>query len=174
MKRLAVRLGLALLGMVLTLTWWTIHPGNSHIQSSSHIPDKVWSGGNTLEIEVDSSTAATMRVSFSQHDKPAGEQQTMETYEKIPAGAHSWTISVPARVGGYIEIEADKPSVGDKLSMKVKSNGKLADEQSEKLEQALQSGYVFALQVHFDDYAKAGAESEESATESSEASREDR
>jgi hypothetical protein len=167
MKTLAIRAGLAVLGVAITLTWWTIHPGHSHTQSSSHIPDKVWSGGPTLEIEVKSTTAATMRVSFSQHDKPIGEQQTLETYEKIPAGTRSWTISVPARVGGYIEIEAEKPNPGDSLAMKVKSNGKLVDEETEKLEQPLQSGYVFALQVHYDDYSNAGSEKEESDSGSS-------
>ena len=166
MKTLAIRAGLAVLGVAITLAWWTIHPGDSHTQSSSHIPDKVWAGGNDLEIEVESSVAATMRVSFSQHDKPAGEQQTLETYEKIPAGARSWTISVPARVGGYIEIEAEKPNSGDKLAMKVKSNGKIVDEQAEKLEGPLQAGTAFFLQVHFDDYSKADAEREESGAES--------
>jgi len=84
-----------------------------------------------------------MRVSFSQHDKPAGEQQTVETYEKIAAGTRSWTIDVPVHVGGYIEIGADKPSPGDRLAMKVKSNGRLVNEQTETLDQPLQSGYVF-------------------------------
>src|SRR6266481_631930 len=143
MTKLAIRAGLAVLGMAITLTWWSMHPGDSHSQSSSRIPDKVWSGGHTLEIEVESTSAATMRVSFSQHDKPAGEQQTLETYEKIAAGARSWTIDVPAHVGGYIEIGADKPSPGDRLAMKVKSNGKLVNEQTEKLDQPLQSGYAF-------------------------------
>jgi hypothetical protein len=167
MKTLAIRAGLAVLGVAITLAWWTIHPGDSHTQSSSHIPDKVWAGGNELEIEVESSVAATMRVSFSQHDKPAGEQQTLETYEKIPAGTRAWTISVPSRVGGYIEIEAEKPAVGDKLAMKVKSNGRLVDQQTEKLEQALQSGTAFFLQVHFEDYSKADSEREDSGGESS-------
>ncbi len=162
MKKLAIREDLAVLGMAITLTWWTMHRGDSHTQSSSRIPDQVWSGGHTIEIEVESTSAATMRVSFSQHDKPAGQQQTLETYEKIAAGARSY---VPAHVG-YIEIGADKPSPGDKLAMKVKSNGKLVTEQTEKLDQPLQSGYAFFLQVHYDDYSKAGSEREESDAES--------
>jgi hypothetical protein len=156
--------------MAITLTWWTIHRGDSHSQSFSRIPDKVWSGGHTLEIEVESTSTATMRVSFSQHDKPAGEQQTLETYEKIAAGTRSWTIDVRAHVGGYIEIEAEKPNPGDRLAMKVKSNGKLVDEQTEKLDQPLQSGYAFFLQVHYHNYSKAGSEKEVSDGGSSSAS----
>ena len=112
------------------------------------------------------SARPTADVSFSQHDNPAGEQQTVETYEKIAAGTRSWTIDVPAHVGGYIEIGADKPSPGDRLAMKVKSNGRLVNEQTETLDQPLQSGYVFFLQVHYDDYSKAGSEREESDAES--------
>jgi len=32
------------------------------------------------------------------------------------------------------------------------------DEQTEKLDQPLQSGFAFFLQVHFDDYSNAGSE----------------
>ena len=161
MKRLAIRAGLAVLGMVITLTWWTVRRDDSHTQSSSRVPEKVWSGGHTLEIEVESTSEATMRVSFSQRDKPAGEQQTLETYEKMAAGTRSWTIDVPAHVGGYIEIQAEKPNPGDRLAMKVKSDGKFVNEQTEKLEQPLQAGYAFFLQVHYDDYSNANAEKEE-------------
>jgi hypothetical protein len=161
MKRLAIRAGLAVLGMVITLAWWTYRHEDSHTQSASHIPAKVWSGGNTLEVEVDSTTAATMRISFSQHDKPAGEQQTMEAYEKIPAGLHSWTVDVPAQVGGYIELQADAPTSGDKLTMKIKSNGHLVNEQADQLNGPLQSGTAFFVQAFFDDYSNANAESGE-------------
>jgi hypothetical protein len=161
MKRLAIRAGLAILGMVITLAWWTFHPGDSHTQSLSQIPAKVWSGGSTLEVEVDSTTAATMRISFSRHDQPAGEQQTLETYEKIPAGPHSWTIDVPARVGGYIELGADAPNSGDKLTMKIKSNGHVVNEQSEQLNGVLQPGTAFFVQAFYDDYSNAKAETEE-------------
>jgi hypothetical protein len=167
-KKLAIRGGLALLGMGATLAWWTLHPGDSNTKSADHIPAKVWAGGNTLDIEVDSSSAATMRVSFTDHEKPAGSQPTLETWEKIPAGARSWSIDVPSGVGGYIEIEADKPNAGDKLTMRVKMNGHSVDEQSEKLEGALQPGTAFFVQDHFDDYSKAMEDVGESAGEKSE------
>lgn len=158
MKTLLVRLGLAVLGVALTLAWWTIHPGNSRTQSSDHIPSQVWNGGHHLEVDVESDGAATMRISFTRHDKPAGEQPSLETWEKIPAGSRSWSIDVPPQVGGYIEIEANAPNVGDHLSMRVRVNGKLIDEQMEKLDSPLPSGTVFALQDHFDDYSNAAAE----------------
>jgi hypothetical protein len=141
-----------------TLAWWTIHGGQSNTKSADRIPAKIWSGGSNLEIEVESSSAATMRVSFTDRDMPAGSQPTLETWEKIPAGTRSWSIDVPPGVGGYIEIEADHASVGDKLTMHVKSNGRTVDDQSEKLDSALQPGTAFFLQDHFEDYSKAKEE----------------
>jgi hypothetical protein len=81
-KRLAICGGLALLGVGATLAWWTIHAGESNTKSADRIPAKVWSGGSNLEIEVESSSATTMRVSFTDHDEPAGSQPTLETWEK--------------------------------------------------------------------------------------------
>jgi hypothetical protein len=68
---------------------------------------------------------------------------------KNPAGTRSWSIDVPPGVGGYFEIEADHPCVGDKLTMHVKANGHAVDDQSEKLEQALQPGTALFLQDHY-------------------------
>jgi hypothetical protein len=167
-KKLAIRGGLALLGIGAALAWWTIHAGESNTKSPDHIPAKVWSGGSNLEIAVESSSAATMRVSFTDHDMPAGSQPTLETWETIPPGSHSWSIDVSPGVGGYIEIEADHPSVGDKLTMHVKANGHAVDDQSEKLDSALQPGTAFFLQDHFQDYSKANEESGESESSKSE------
>lgn len=158
MKTLLVRIGLAVLGLALTLGWWTIHPGASHTQSSNHIPSKVWEGGHTLQVEVESTCAATMRIDFTQHDKPAGEQPSLESWEKIAPGGRSWSIAVPPHVGGYVEIEADSPKVGDRLSMRIRVDGKLIDEKMDKLDSPLPSGTVFAVQDHYDDYSNAGAE----------------
>lgn len=157
-KNLVVRAGLALLGTALTLTWWTIHKGDTNAQSSNRIPAKVLSGGHILEVEVESSCPATMRISFDDLSKSVGEQQILQSWEKIPVGSKSWTIDTPGGVGGYIEIQADSPTVGDKLMLRVKVNGVFIDEQTESLKQALQSGTAFFLQEHFDDYSQAKKE----------------
>jgi hypothetical protein len=62
MKTLLARLGLAVLGVALTLAWWTIHPGNSRTQSSDHIPSQVWNGGHHLEVDVESDGAAAHQL----------------------------------------------------------------------------------------------------------------
>ena len=162
MKRLLIRAGFSLLGMVLVLAWWTWGPKGkqqTHTEQSQ-IPAKVLGGGQTLEIDAESSSAATMSVSFEDLEKPSGERMLVDSHEKIPAGPHSWTIDVPAGVGGYIELEADHPNPGDTLTMRVHMNGDLVDEQSDKLDSPLQPNTAFFVQDHFDDYSKAAEQTE--------------
>ena len=161
MKSLLTRLGLAVLGVGLTLAWWTIHPGKSTTESSDRIPTVVGAGGHKLEIEAESDGAATMRISFSEHDKAIGEQKTLNSWEKFPSGSRSWAIDVPAHVGGYIEVGADHPNVGDRLSLRIRMDGKLIDEQMEKLDSPLQSGTAFFLQAYYEDYSNAAKEAAE-------------
>ena len=156
MNKLLVRGGLSLLGVAVMLGWWTWGPKEkqTHAEQSS-IPAKILDGGQSLEIDAETGTAATMRVSFDDLSRPIGHQAILNSYEKIPAGSRSWTIDVPAGVGGYIELEADDPKPGDRLTMRVHMNGNLVDEQSETLDQPLEPNTAFLLQDEFDDYSKA-------------------
>jgi hypothetical protein len=157
-KKLAIRIGLAVLGMVAVLTWWTIHPGPAHTETRSKIPASVWGGGPTkITVEVESSSAAHMDITFSDHSKPAGEQQSLETRETMAAGSgpRSWSVDVPDKVGGYLEFEADSPKPGDWLKWRVSFNGKVIKEEKEVLDKALEPNTAFFLQLFFDDYSKA-------------------
>jgi hypothetical protein len=157
MKKLLLKAGMAVLGVVVTLLWWTYHEKGSSAQSVSHIPSKVAAGGNQLEIVAEASTPSTMRVLFEDLSKPAGQQILIESWEKIPAGPHSWTVDVPAGIGGSIELNADHPHAGDTLSTRVKVNGKEIDQQTDKLERPLEPNTAFFVQFHYDDFSKASA-----------------
>ena len=157
-KKLAIRLGLGVLGTAAVLTWWTIHPGTSHTQTANKIPASVWGGGPTkITVEVESSCAAHMDITFSDHSKPAGEQRNLETRETMAAGAglRTWSVEVPDQVGGYLEFEADHPKAGDWLKWRVIFNGKVIREEREALEKDLEPNTAFFLQLYFDDYSKA-------------------
>ena len=162
MKRLMIRAGFSLLGTALVLGWWTWGPKGKQTSQAEqdHIPAKILDGGQSLEVDAETSTAATMRVSFDQLDRPIGHQAILNSYEKIPAGSRSWTIDVPAGVGGTIELEADHPNPGDTLTMRVHMNGNLVDEQSDKLDGPLEPNTAFFVQDDFDDYSKATEQSE--------------
>jgi len=144
------------------LAWWSYGPGSKGkpVTTENHIPSKVGTGGQMLEINAESTSAATMRVSFERLDKPPGEQMILDSLEKIPAGTKSWSIDVPSGVGGYIELDADHPNAGDTLTMRVHMNGKLVDEQTDKLDGPLEQGTAFFVQDHYDDYSKAAEQAE--------------
>jgi hypothetical protein len=142
----------SVLGVALVLAWWTLRDNVvSTGETADRIPALVWEGGaGKLTIETDASSAAQMRVSFSEE---GDDGRSLETWEDISPGRHSWTIDVPRGVGGYVELGAVEPRPGDRLSWKVSLNGSLLDQQSETLEAALEPGYAFFLQTYFDDYA---------------------
>jgi hypothetical protein len=141
------------LGVGVMLAWWTLRGDNVETETASQIPNRVWEGGaGTLSIEVDASTPSTMRASFGEHDE-GRSLRSMETWQEVAAGHHSFTIDVPAGVGGYIELGAVAPEPGDTLSWTLSAGGEVVDEQSETLEQPLEKGYAFFIQAYFDDYA---------------------
>lgn len=157
MKRLLLRLGLSVLGTVVTLLWWTYHDKGSSAQSMSHIPAKVADGGNQLVIEVEGSTASTMRIDFEDLSKPVGQQILLNAWEKVPAGPHTWTVDIPSGIGGYIEFEADHPNPGDTLTQRVKINGKEVDSQTDRLDSALEPNTAFFVQFERNDFSQAEA-----------------
>jgi hypothetical protein len=161
MKRILIRLGLSVLGTLVTLLWWTYHDKGSSAQSMSHIPAKVADGGNQLVIEVEGSTASTMRIDFEDLSKPSGQQILLNAWEKVPAGPHNWAVDIPSGVGGYIEFEADHPNPGDTLTQRVKVNGKEVDSQSERLDGALQPNTAFFVQFQRNDFSRADSAPEE-------------
>jgi hypothetical protein len=161
MKKLILRLGLSALGVAATLLWWTYHNTGSSAQSVSHIPAKVGEGGNRLVVETETTTPSTFRINFDDLRKPIGQQILVESWEKIPAGPHSWTVDIPSGIGGYIELEADHPRPGDTLTQRIHINGKEVDSQSERLDSALQPDTAFFVQFHRDDFSRAEVEPQE-------------
>jgi|307.fasta_scaffold33302_3 hypothetical protein len=161
MKKLLLRLGLSIVGTIVTLLWWTYHDKGSNAQSMSHIPAKLAEGGNQLLVEVEGSTPSTMRIDFEDLSKPVGQQILMNAWEKVPAGPHTWTVDIPSGVGGYIEFEADQPKPGDTLTQRVKINGKEVDSQTERLDSPLEPNTAFFVQFQRNDFSHTDAAPEE-------------
>ena len=139
-------------GLVLVIGWWTI-TGNriSTSPAQDRIPAIVWGGGaGRIEIEAETTTPATMAVSFSDE---TGERH-LETYERVAAGTYRWAIDVPSATGGYVELNADTPKEGDRLQFRVSANGRTVFDGSDHLDEPREPGYAFFVQAFFDDYAK--------------------
>ena len=155
MKKSSVRVVLSVLGVAVTLLWWTFHDRGSQAQSIEHIPAQIAGGGNQLQIEAAASTSSTFRVTFEDVHKPSGQQILAEAWEKMPAGSHNWTVNVPSGVGGYIELNADQLNAGDTLTQRVKMKGKGLDEQTDRLERPLEPNTAFFVQYHAEDFSAA-------------------
>ena len=151
MEHIVKRAILGVLGVAVTLAVWTFTGGGNNSSEVEGIPTKVWEGGGgTLAVETNSTTPAKFRIGFA---SDADDDKSLHAWTSVAPGAHSWTIDVPRGAGGYIELTADDPKVGDKLSWQIRLNGETVDEQSETLEQPLSRGYAFGLQSEYDDYS---------------------
>jgi len=163
MKSPLKRAAISLLGVVAVLAWWTIRGNHNTTPSSDKIPAKVWEGGaGPVTIEVESSDPATLRASFESATKsqPGKPDRMLQTWEKVDAGKHSWTIDVPAGTMGTLEFEAVAPKTGSTLSWTVKAGDKQIAQETQTLDKPLQANEAFFLQVELDDYATGKLEGE--------------
>lgn len=147
------RVGYTIAGVVVVLAYWSLKgSGGGGVKSSEGIPAKVWDGGGgTVRVDAEGSAPGRFSMTFSERGKPDG--RAIESWSKVGAGTHSWTVEVPPGVSGYIELGADAPQVGDRLSMTVRVNGNVVYEDADTLREPLQQGYAFFVQAYLDDYA---------------------
>jgi hypothetical protein len=154
MENILKRAAIAILGLVVTLGYWSFRGDPNASTETEGIPSKVWEGGGLLAVEIDSTTSARLSISFAH-----GEDKSLHTWTRVTPGVHTWVISVPTGAGGEIELSADSPKVGDKLSWKIRFNGETFDDQTETLEKPLSPGYGFFLQSYYEDFSTMGKES---------------
>lgn len=149
-------------GLALVLGFWTIQGkifGSSE-KTIDKIPAKVWEGGGTtLVIETDSNNSAVVRALFESTSKTNGTPvRSLGTYEKIAPGHHTWTVDVPATVGGDLEFQAEDPKPGARLTWTVRTGDKVLKQESETLDTALHANEAFFLKLDSEDFSVAEAD----------------
>jgi hypothetical protein len=145
-----------ILGVAVTLGFWTVRGWFTDQASASlsHIPEKVWDGGGgRVVIEVETTSRATVSASFEENQADRSEHPYLETWQKVDPGLHTFTIEVPANVGGMVEVDSEDPKVGDKVRIAVKVDGSIVGEDVAELNEPLKPGYGFFVQVSLEDYA---------------------
>jgi hypothetical protein len=158
MLKLLKRGGLAVLGVVVCIVWWSIRGGGGGGgEVVDGIPAKIWEGGAaTMTIDVETSCPARLNLTCSRwRADNEDEEESIECWQQIDAGTHSWTIDIPATGGGYIDLTAEEPPVGARLRWTVRVNDMVVAEETQTLDQPLEPNYAFGLQVFMDDYAQA-------------------
>lgn len=158
MNRVMKRVLTAAGGMALVLAVWTIQGkiSGSATAASDRVPAKVWEGGGTtLTIETESTEPAVLRALFESTSRTNGTPtRSLDSFEKIAAGRHTWTIDVPASVGGDLELQAENPKPGSRLSWTVRADNRMLHQETETLNTALQGNQAFFLKLDRDDFSQ--------------------
>jgi hypothetical protein len=148
----------AIAGVVICIAIWTIQDkltgGDDAVES---IPQEVWGGGaGTVTLEVEASEPAYVSASFETNSFSLGDDghEYLESWQKVPAGKHTFEIDVPADVSGSVWVRVDEPSVGAKVKLVLRANGEVVGEDAMTLEKPLEEGYGFAAGLEVEDYAK--------------------
>jgi hypothetical protein len=145
-------------GVLICIAIWTIQGkltgGDNDIMES--IPRQVWGGGSPVTLEVEASEEAYVSASFETNNISMGDpgHEFLESWQKVPAGKHTFDIDVPANVSGSVWVRVDKPNLGAKVHLALRSNGKLVGEDEMTLDKPLEPGYGFSAGLDVDDYAK--------------------
>lgn len=148
------RILMSAVGMLLVLGFWTITgkrtKGGS--KEAEAIPRKVLSGGTDVTLDVEISAPGRVVTHFAkQGDK------SVDAYQKVAAGHHTFVISVPPGMSGTAEVNFDNPPVGTKAHIEVRGSGHSAQDDDE-LANALEPGHAFFVQLELDDWATAKVE----------------
>lgn len=156
----------AIAGVAICIAIWTLQDrvtGGGGGDSADSIPQEVWGGGaGVVTIEAETSEPGSISAIF-ESNVPGGDpgHGYLESWQEIPAGKHTFEVDVPANVSGSVWVRVDKPSVGAKVKVAVRVDGKLVAEDWSRLDEPLEAGYGFAAGVEIDDYARGKAAEEE-------------
>jgi hypothetical protein len=154
--RLVIRAGVAVVGVAIMLTWWTLTDHKSkNAVSSTRIPAKVLGGGGKkMIIDVDTTGPAEFSMDTYLPRKPGenniDEQPTESDKERLDAGHHTWVVELAPTAGGDVQLEAVNPPVGTRLGWSITVDGKKLADESETLNEPLKSGEAFFLQANLD------------------------
>jgi hypothetical protein len=148
----------AIAGVVICIALWSIQDklfGNDS-ETADKIPTAVWGGGGgTIVIEAEASEPAVISASFETNTMIDDvNHDYLETWQKIEAGKHTFTIDVPANVSGSVWLRVDEPNVGAKVKLVMRANGEYVGEDAMTLEKPLEPGYGFAAGLEVDDYSR--------------------
>lgn len=144
-------------GLVLVLAWWTIRgPGEDKTERVEKIPAKVWDGTlGPLEVRAKVNQPAEITMTFERQKAGAseGDHEMLEARQPLAAGEHSFSVQVPPKTYGRVEVQIHDPQVGASFAWVVLVGGRVIYEHTDTLEKPLEQGYAFFDNVELDDVA---------------------
>lgn len=163
MKRMAIKAGLSVFGVLLMLGYWTFFDKKPVSKGGgSHIPDTVLGGGgDQLVIDIDVNGNAEVGMMVDKPHAPNVDQPFEEWYQKVEPGHHTFTVELAPKTSGTIDLRALDPQIGNKLSWTVTRAGKQIAQETDTLDKALQPGYAQGLQVQLESEEQTSNEDSE-------------
>lgn len=122
----------------------------------SKIPSKVWEGGSLVTIRTKSNQPYFLLTKFWElKDGGNGSyKRELNAKQDFPAGEKSILVSVPANIGGYVELGVPSATPGATISCSIDSAGKELWKDEYVLEKALGANEACFVNVDIDDYSK--------------------
>jgi len=146
-----------LVGLGLFIAWMQIRgPGDTgDYEELSSIPLTAFEGGGGLmDVQFTTNQPAELIATFEKMDDSTGKSSTVSGRETFPAGSYGRSVDVSPDTYIYWELNIPDAAVGAQLSWVVHVDGRTVVNESMRLEDPLEAGYAFFLQVEADDIAQ--------------------
>jgi hypothetical protein len=156
LQRMAAKIALAVLGLVLWMGHVTLCDGGDagEYREVAELPGVVFGGGGgRLEIDVHLNQPGELNASFERLDE-VEEETSIGSSQSLAPGDHRFDVDVADATYGYFEVGIPDASVGARIEWSVSLDGETLDSQEIELEEPLQPGHAFFVQLEFDDVAQ--------------------
>lgn len=147
----------ALVGLALFIGWMQLRGGgdSGDYQELSSIPLTAFEGGGGLvDVQFTTNQPAELVATFDKNDAATGKATTVSGRELFPPGSYSRSVDVSPDTFIYWELNVPDAQVGAQLAWVFHVDGATVVNESMRLEDPLEAGYAFFLQVEADDIAQ--------------------
>ena len=146
-----------LVGLGLFIAWMQIRgPGDTgDFQEMASIPLTAFEGGaGMIDVRFTTNQPAELIATFEKFDEASGKSSTVTGREPFPPGSYDRSVDVSPETYVYWELNIPEAQVGAQLSWVVTLDGRTVVNESMRLEDPLEAGYAFFLQIEADDIAE--------------------
>jgi hypothetical protein len=107
-----------------------------------------------MVFDIDMNQPGVLSATFTSNDYDAerddGDLQVVSVYQKLAAGHHTFEVDVADDTYGYVELDLPEASIGAQLAWNVALDGRTIAAESMTLEESLDDGYAFFVNLEFD------------------------
>ncbi|MEZ0231176.1 MAG: hypothetical protein ACAI25_21345 [Planctomycetota bacterium] len=154
-KRFGLWVGSVFLGIVVIAIKGFFGGGSAGPPPVASFPGSVFGGGTAVTIEVELSDEGDIHCTFaSGNGYDVNKPQYVRIEKKLPAGKHSWTVSMPKQVEVSSEVHIRPPHLkqGSKILLVVKrGDEEIGKDEITSDSGTLKPGHAFFAQVEIEN-----------------------